>query len=171
MRKLIITTILFCLAAPAFAQRVILDMPGLAERASEVTEVTLDGALLRLASRFLANSNDPDARAACDIAKNLQGIYVKSYTFDKEGEYDRGIVDRMRSQVASWKRIVTTREKSGETTDIYVDMRGENVAGLAIISAEPKELTLVNIVGPIDLDKLSSLEGQFGIPKVKGKDK
>ena len=36
--------------------------------------------------------------------------------------------------------------------------------GLAIIAAEPKELVIVNIVGPIDLEKLSQLEGIFGIP-------
>ncbi len=45
-------------------------------------------------------------------------------------------------------------------------MRGEQIAGLVIISAEPRELTLVNIVGPVDLDKLASLEGQFGIPRM-----
>src|SRR5579859_1086772 len=145
MRKLIISTIFLCVAAPMYAQRLTLDVPGLAERATEVTEVTLDGPLLRLASRFLANSNDPNERTARDIVQKLDGIYVKSYTFEKDGEYDRAIVDHMRAQVASWKRIVTTREKSGETNDIYVDMRGDNVTGLAIISAEPRELTLVNI--------------------------
>jgi hypothetical protein len=35
-----------------------------------------------------------------------------------------------------------------------------------VISAEPREITLVNIVGPVDLDKLASMEGQFGIPHI-----
>jgi hypothetical protein len=30
--------------------------------------------------------------------------------------------------------------------------------------AEPTELTVVNIVGPIDVAKLGELEGHFGIP-------
>ena len=30
----------------------------------------------------------------------------------------------------------------------------------------PRELTLVNLVGNIDLDKLASLEGEFGIPHI-----
>ena len=34
----------------------------------------------------------------------------------------------------------------------------------AVISAEPKEFTVVNIVGPINLEKLTKLEGQFGVP-------
>jgi len=29
---------------------------------------------------------------------------------------------------------------------------------------DPKELTVVNIVGPVDLSKLSKLEGNFGVP-------
>ena len=37
---------------------------------------------------------------------------------------------------------------------------------LWIIAAQPKELTVVNIVGSIDLDQLSKLGGQFGIPKI-----
>ena len=41
---------------------------------------------------------------------------------------------------------------------------GARFEGLAILAAEPKELTVVNIIGIIDIEKLSKLEGQFGIP-------
>jgi hypothetical protein len=40
------------------------------------------------------------------------------------------------------------------------------VLGLALIASEPREITIVNIVGAIDLDKLHKLEGQFGVPKL-----
>ncbi len=40
------------------------------------------------------------------------------------------------------------------------------ITGLVIIAAEPRELTIVNLVGPIDLDRLAGLQGQFGIPKI-----
>ena len=166
MRKFLGVVVLLCVAAPAWAQRLTLDAPGLADRASEVVDVTLDGPLLRMAAKFL-NNHDPDERAARDVVQNLQGIYVKSYTFEKEGEYDPSIVQRLRSQLTTWKRIVTVREKSGDNSDIFVDMRGERVVGLVIINAEPRELTLVNIVGPIDLDKLASIEGQFGLPRIR----
>jgi len=36
-------------------------------------------------------------------------------------------------------------------------MRGDAITGLLIISAEPKEFTVVNIVGPVDLEKLVKL--------------
>jgi hypothetical protein len=46
------------------------------------------------------------------------------------------------------------------------DVRGDRINGLVIISAEPREFTVVNIVGDIDLDRLSKLEGEFGIPRI-----
>ena len=39
--------------------------------------------------------------------------------------------------------------------------------GLAVIAAEPKELTFVHIDGTIDPDTLGKLGGQFGIPNVE----
>lgn len=158
-------------ASPAAAQQLNLDFPGLAEKADEVVDVTLDASMLKLAAKFLGN--DTDERAARDMIAGLQGIYVRSYEFAKEGEYDRALVDRVRSQLgATWKPLVTVRSKSKENVNIMADMRGENVMGLVIISAEPRELTIVNIVGKIDIDRLSALEGQFGIPKVtKEKDR
>ena len=174
MRKITLLIFLIALAAPLHAQRLNLDFPALAERASETTDVTLDGPMLRLASKFL-NDRDPDERQARDLVKQLTGIYVHSYEFDRDGEYDRSVVEKVRAQLGpSWRPMVTVRSKVKENVDIYLDMRGENVAGLLVISAEPRELTLVNIVGPIDLDKLASLEGEFGIPhisKSKGKEK
>jgi hypothetical protein len=38
--------------------------------------------------------------------------------------------------------------------------------GLAIIAAEPREFTIVNIVGSIDLEDLHKLEGKFGVPNL-----
>ena len=48
--------------------------------------------------------------------------------------------------------------------EVYLMMQGDQIEGLAVISAEPKEFTVVNIVGPINLEKLTKLEGQFGVP-------
>jgi hypothetical protein len=50
--------------------------------------------------------------------------------------------------------------------DIYVCTDRGIAQGLAIIASEPREFTVVNIVGAIDLAKLHQLEGKFGIPKI-----
>jgi Domain of unknown function (DUF4252) len=127
--------------------------------------------MLKLASKFLSadKSGDPATR---DMIRGLQGIYVRSLQFDKEGEYDQSILAKMRSQLGpTWKKIVTVKGRDRDNVEIYVDSRNEKVAGLVILATEPRELTIVNLVGPIDLDRLSSLEGQFGIPKMSGKGK
>jgi hypothetical protein len=171
MRKITLLVFLIALAAPLHAQRLNLDFPALAEHASESTDVTLDGPMLRLAAKFL-NDRDSDEHQARDLIKSLTGIYVHSYEFDREGEYDRSVVEKVRAQLGpNWKPMVTVRSRVKENVDIYVDMRGENVAGLLIIDAEPRELTLVNLVGSIDIDKLASLEGEFGIPHFRSHEK
>jgi hypothetical protein len=145
----------------------------LADKAAEVVDVTLDGALLQLASKFMSDKHDPEEAAAKDFIQHLQGIYVKSFEFDKEGEYTQADVEEIRKQLHTpdWQRTVEVRSKrGGENAEIYL-MPGSGsgsdaIRGLAIICAEPKELTVVNIVGPIDLDKLAELDGQMGIPRM-----
>ncbi|HEX7707152.1 MAG TPA: DUF4252 domain-containing protein [Thermoanaerobaculia bacterium] len=172
MHRVILTAILMlAIAFPAAAQRLNLDFPGLADRADEVVDVTLDAAMLKLAAKFLSGK-DSDERAVRDMVNGLQGIYVRSYEFAKDGQYDRSLVDRLRSQLGStWQPLVTVRSKKKESVNIFADMRGEMITGLVIIAAEPRSFTVVNIVGPIDIDRLAGLEGQFGIPRISEKNR
>ena len=167
MRKLMLFLALsIAVALPAAAQKIKLDFPGLAERAENVTEVTLDASMLRMAAKFLSGS-DPDERAVRDMVGGLTGIYVKSYEFDEEGAYDRNLINQVKSQLgATWKPFVNVRSKTKENVTIMADMHGDKVTGLVVISAEPREFTVVSIEGPIDIDRLADLSGQFGIPEI-----
>ena len=167
MRKFIITiALILAVAVPASAQRLNLDFPGLADKAEEVVDVTLDANMLRLAAKFLSG-RDSDERAVRDMIIGLEGIYVRSYEFAKAGEYDSSLIDRVKSQLGpTWKPLVTVRSKTKENVNIMADMRGDRVVGLVIIAAEPREFTIVNIQGPIDIDRLADLSGQFGIPEI-----
>ncbi len=141
----------------------------LADKADEVVDVTLDARMLQFASKFI-EKGDPEEAAIKDLLKNLKGVYVKSFTFDKEGKYSSADVEAIRAQLRApdWSRIVGVRSKrEHENAEIYLMGEENNIKGLAIIAAEPKELTVVNIVGPIDLDKLSRLEGHLGMPKLE----
>lgn len=165
MRHWIFAILILILAVPVSAQRLNLDFPGLAERADEVVDVTLDAQMLRLAAKFFS-SGDRDERAIRDMVHKLEGIYVRSYSFRHEGEYDRSLVAQVKKQLGpTWKQLVNVRGRR-ENVEVYTDVRGDNIVGLVVISAEPRELTLVNIVGPIDLERLGNLEGNFGIPKI-----
>jgi hypothetical protein len=174
MRKLILTFILtlaFFAVVPAQGQQINLDFPELEERAEEVVDVTLDASMLRAASRLLSNA-DADERAIRELASGLTAIYVRSYDFGKPGQYDRKLIDRVKSQLgATWKPIVTVRSRKKENVNIMADMRGEQIVGLVIISAEPNEFTIVNIQGKIDMDRLAALEGHFGVPNITTEDK
>ena len=139
----------------------------LASKAAEVVDVTMDASMLQLASRFLSDKDADQARAK-KIVSGLKGVYVKSFEFDNTGEYQQSDVEAIRSQLRSpeWSRIVGVRSrKSGENADVYVHQEGGKIMGLTVLAAEPKQLTIVNIVGPIDPDDIAELSGQFGIPK------
>jgi hypothetical protein len=78
-------------------------------------------------------------------------------------------VDGLRAQLKApqWSRMVNVRStRSGENVDVFFKMDKERIAGLVLIATQPHELTIVNIVGAIDLDQLASLGGYFGIPQV-----
>src|SRR6266446_6142394 len=79
----------------------------LAAKAVETVNVTVDGALLQLAGKFLS-STDPDQKKIKTLIGNLKGIYVRSFKFENEGEYSDTDVESMRSQLRGqeWSRIV-----------------------------------------------------------------
>jgi hypothetical protein len=153
--------------AGAFAQSITIPdrVEKLAAKADETVNITLDGPLLQLAAQFLNGKNGEDAQAKNIISK-LKGIHVRSFEFNKAGLYSEADVESIRSQLrAPWTRVVETREKN-EHVEIFVKADKGELGGLVILSAEPRELTIVSIDGAIDLKKLSALGGQFGIPKL-----
>lgn len=170
-----------CVASvPALGQNPrlqIKNLEKLSSKAAEVVDVTLDESMLKLASKFLAAERDEDQAEARELIKDLKGVYVKSFEFAKEGEYSQEDVEAIRSQLTApgWTKIVGVRSKhDGDVAEVYLmtESNTRNILGLAIIAADPETLTVVNIIGPIDIDKLSALEGKMGIPRLgleKGK--
>lgn len=140
----------------------------LTEQASESVIITLDSALLGMAARFLDSENPEDA-AVKYIVNGIQGIYVRSFTFDEDFVYPRADVDSVRKQLSGpgWQRLLQVRSRKEANVDIYMSVFQGKANGLAIIASEPREFTIVNIVGAVDLEKLRQLEGQFGIPKLE----
>jgi uncharacterized protein DUF4252 len=141
----------------------------LAAKAAQTVEVSLDERLLRIAAKFL-KSEDPDEARVNELVSGLKGVYVRVFEFDNPGEYSNADIEPLRTQLKApgWTKIVGVRSKrDGQNVDVHIKYQGDNILGLAILAAEPKELAVINIIGPIDLEKLRSLEGQFGIPKLE----
>jgi hypothetical protein len=121
--------------------------------------------MLQLAAGFISNEKANQA-AIKQLIANLKGVYVKRFEFDRDGAYSEADVNAVREQLkAPWARMVNLRSR-GEIVEVYAYRERETSAGLAMVVAEPRGLTVVNIVGPIDLAQLGALGGQFGIPKV-----
>jgi hypothetical protein len=158
------------MTVPALAQTSPLPLPApvekeLAARASNVTEVTLGKNMLAFASKFM-NGKDKDDAATRQLIEGLDGIYVREYEFDKEGQYSMEQVEKLRKyfETSEWTPLVRERErKSGESTDLMVKMINGQTQGMFILTAEPKELTIVLILGPIRMDELGKLQGISGL--------
>jgi hypothetical protein len=151
----------------AYGQTLKLDsLDKLAAKASDTVKVTLNGQTLRLAARFLSN-DDPEEMQIKELVKNLKGIYVRSFEFSKAGQYADSDLDAIRTQLrdANWTSIVEVHSKNDDNADVFVKGDGDQFTGVAIIAAEPRELTVVHIDGPIDLEGVRKLSGTFGIPE------
>ena len=146
------------------------DFSHLRHKAVDSVDMTIDGFLLRIARKFAkADADDPEAIAAATLLENIKSVRVRNFTFDEDGAYSKADVDSVRKQLGSpgWSQLVQVhRSAPQEDVDVYVNMEGDQVKGLAVIASEPREFTIVNIVGSIDVDKIGRLEGQFGIPQL-----
>jgi hypothetical protein len=152
----------------------------LAARAANVTEVTLGKNMLDFAAKFM-DGKDKDQAAVRQLIEGLDGIYVRDYEFDKEGEYSMDEIDKLRQafETPEWSPIVHSRERKGaESTDVLVKLVNGESHGIFVLSAEPKELAIVLILGPIRMDQLSELKDLSGLgalgdiaKETKGKDK
>jgi len=142
-------------------------LDGLAAKASETVDVNIDESLMALTAKFLS-SKDDDERKVKEIVSGLKGIYVKSFEFENEGQYTDVDLESIRSQLRNpaWSRIINAKSKKDGTIEVYLMHTGEQISGLAVLATELKEITVINIVGPVNLEKLTQLEGEFGIPEL-----
>jgi hypothetical protein len=142
-------------------------LDALAAKASQTVDVNIDEKLLEITKKWL-KGDDPDEVKVRDIVNGLKGIYVKSFEFETENQYSDADLESIRSQLRNpaWNRIVNVNSKKEGSVEVYLMQVGTQITGLAVLATEPKEITVINIVGPVDLDKLSELEGNFGIPEL-----
>ncbi len=160
-----------------------LGLTALAQQASWHTDFTFDRSMLALAGN-LGNLDDQTRQT---IAR-LNGIAVHLYRFPAPGAYDPAAIDAVRAQYNSlgWKHVVTANrfpdaQGSGQPTgqgapgplipsgpgrtDVWLQNRGANFAGAAILLAGPTNVNLITVSGDIQTLDLLHLRGHFGIPR------
>ena len=156
-------------AAVLAAQQFQFNLNHLAAQAKETVDISLNSAMLQFAAKFM-DGNDPEEAQVKKLLNGITGIYVKSYEFKNGGAWSAADLDRVRNQLRApqWVRIVgVTSKEDRENAEVYVRSENQKMTGVAILVAEAKELTVVNIVGSIELNSLADLGGHFGIPKVE----
>jgi len=164
------------LVAPALAQTLPMSAPvekELAARASNVSEVTLGKGMLDFAARFM-DGKDKDQAAVKQLIDGLDGIYVRDYEFDKEGQFSAGQIEQLRKyfETSEWSPLVRDRDaKTGESSDVMVKLVNGQSGGLFILDVEPKEISIVLILGPIRMDQLGELKGLSGLGALGDVDK
>lgn len=169
-RWLVVGALAVTLLPIAVAQGAKIRMPdfsGLAEKAKEAVEISLDGDQLKNASSFFAGGRAPDP-ALTEALKGLQAIYVKVFEFDAPNQYSMRDIETVLRQVEreGWKKMMSVRSRE-ERVEMWMRENHED-GGMFLVVSEPSELVMVNIVGNVDLQALSQLQGKMGIPGIPG---
>jgi len=166
--------LLAVLAWPLAAQEVDLSfLKGLESKARESSNIDLGPEQMGLIKGFsgLVGSD------LSDVATGLRRVKVHTLEFDKDGMYNLAEAENVRTKIKAdpkWLSLISVKEKGGFTEILTHRAPNGDVDGFLILTAEPRELTVVNIVGVLDLKKLARLGGNFGIPRIeleKAKDK
>jgi hypothetical protein len=169
MRMLIVTLACSLLPGLAAAQDAKLKLPefrSLASKATESVNISLSPWLLHMAGSFI-DDKDEDSVATKRMLAAIKSIEVRSYQFASDDAYSPADIESVRSQLAGWSQIMQVhhREKS-EDVDMYVLIENNVTKGFALIAREPREFTIINIVGSISVDDLPKLQSHLHLPKV-----
>jgi hypothetical protein len=166
-------TLLFALSAAAGGQDANIQRPSNLDRyeaeASDSVEITVDDKVLRMAAGALSDSK-PNERAIKALIGGIRGVYVRAFEFDREGIYQPAEVEALRARFRApeWSRVIGVRSrKYGENVDVFLSGSGEQLKGLAVVVAAPRELVYVHVTGDIDIERLRDLEGRFRVPRLE----
>jgi hypothetical protein len=150
MKTLVTATFTLALCSVvAGAQTLNFNFDALSAKAKQKAEITLEGPLLAQALQSVPEK-------VKGVVGNVNRVVVRHYEFEKTDQYGNSDLDGIRKQLSGWSRVINVKEEH-ETTEIYMLNQNGQPGGFLLISAEPKELTVVHIVGSIDLASLQAV--------------
>ena len=170
-RSLAIATFLAVSAAALWGQQFQFNLDHLKDKSSDHVEVSLNSSTLQFAARFM-DGKDPDEAKVKKLIMGIEGIYIRSFEFKNTGAWSAADLDRVRTQLKApeWSKIVGVKSnEDGENIEIWLRTEKGKVSGVAILASEPRQLTVANLVGNIDLESVADLGGKFGLPKIPKK--
>lgn len=145
----------------------------LESKAKEINKISLDEQQLRAAMQLFSDNTKKATEAQKDNLKQLiaglKSIEIRSFEFGDSGDFSDADLAKVRSQMAkmkNWSKIVDSKEED-EHSEIFMHMENDHALGLAIISSEKTELSVVFINGALKLNDLAKLGGVMGIPNIQ----
>jgi hypothetical protein len=171
--KIAVRVALSCMLLPmvACAQEGKLKIPdfkSLAGKATESVNITISPWLLRMAGSFI-DKDDPDAAATKQMLGAIKSIQIRNYEFAADSAYSAADIDAVRQQLTGpgWSQIMQVHDRNkSEDVDMYLLVENEQTKGFALIASEPRQFTIINIVGSINVDDVPRLQKQLHLPKV-----
>jgi len=144
------------------------DFGSLADKATESVNLSLSPWLLRIAAACI-DGKDADSTATKKLLAGIKSIEIRNYQFATDFAYSAADIDAVRLQLAApgWTRLMQVRDrKSKENVDMYLMVENSRTNGFALIASEPREFTIINIVGSISIEDLPKLVDHLHLPKL-----
>jgi hypothetical protein len=143
------------------------DFSPLAAKATESVNLSLNPWLLRIAGAMLDDKNADDA-AAKKVLSGIKSIEIRSYQFATDFAYSTADIEAVRQQLSApgWSQVMQVHDrKKSENVDMYILVDNNRTNGFALIASEPREFTIINIVGSIAIEDLPRIEHQLHLQK------
>jgi hypothetical protein len=135
-------------------------------KAKECVDFTIGPIPLSIVG-WILDENDPETAAAKKLIKGLHSIRIRNYEFESENAYSKDDIEAVRAQLNApgWSRLIQVRDRDAkEDIDVFIAYEHDKIVGLAIVATEPREFSIINIVGEIDLDQLATLQKHISLP-------
>ncbi len=156
LKYLLLLAVLHC-AGAMIAQDAIERFFGDLRDDPEVTSVIISSKMFGLFANM--NSEDPDARAAAEVLKQLKGIKMLSKShadgLDSYRQYVR--------KIDKHYDVLMTVDQADEKVGFYIEEQRGKVREFVMIVGEPTLFFVMSISGDIDLEKLSSLSKSVNV--------
>ena len=129
----------------------------LREHATESVDITLGAFPLHFAASLM-DDRDGDSAEVKKALKAVKSVQIRSFRFDTDFACSQTDLGALRSQLSQpgWSRLVEAHKRN-QDVDVYVALEDQVIRGIAIVACQPREFTIINIVGTVDLDQLARL--------------
>lgn len=144
-----------------------IDTEELKSQADEVVEVNLDGKALEQGSKLLAVRSGI-SNSFKSVLGSIKGIYRFTYRFALGNPYEIDAMENLHRQMtdSGWAPMIDVqnrKESTGLTVYSYTS-EDDSPNGITVISNDPSEITVLNLVGDVDLEALARVGEALGMP-------